>query len=110
MKKKIFTLFAILLLIFAFSVPCIAAESPSGTVIKPTKPNKNNDNNNNNNGNGGSNNNNSGNKGNDNRNNYGGNTSQTSPKTGYDFAGAFIAIITATGVALVSVKKLSDAE
>lgn len=35
---------------------------------------------------------------------------KTSPKTGVDIAGAFVAIITASGVALTAKKKYSEAE
>lgn len=35
---------------------------------------------------------------------------QTSPKTGVDVAGAFFAVITASGVALTAKKKYSEAE
>lgn len=38
-----------------------------------------------------------------------GNPSKTSPKTGADLAGAFVAVISAAGVALVSKKKYSEA-
>ena len=38
------------------------------------------------------------------------NVSTTSPKTGVGVAGAFVAVITASGVALTAKKKFSDAE
>lgn len=38
------------------------------------------------------------------------NPSTTSPKTGVGVAGAFVAVITASGVALTAKKKFSDAE
>lgn len=86
MKKRLFTLLATMLLIFAFSVTCFAKSSPTPSVLpteaETSKP-----------GNGGG----------------GGNASNTSPKTGVDLAGAFVAVITAAGVALVSKKKFSEA-
>lgn len=138
MIKKTFSLSAALLFTLLFSVTCFAADSPTGAVIpttqapttvapttkateKPTKKSSKKNNkknkNSNKNGNGGSDNNNSGNKGsgsgsnNNNSNNYiGRNTSQTSPKTGYALTGAFIAIISSAGVALISKKKMEAEE
>lgn len=84
MKKKLFTLFATVLLIFALSVTCFAKNSPEATVL-PTEESSGN-------GNGG-----------------GQNKSSTSPKTGADLAGAFVVVITAAGIALISKKKYSEA-
>ena len=129
MIKKTFSLSAALLFTLLFSVTCFAADSPTGTVIPTTqapttvapttkttettttkKSNKKN-NKKNQNGDGGSDNNNSGNKGSGSGNNYiGRNTSQTSPKTGYALTGAFIAIISSAGVALISKKKMEAEE
>lgn len=74
-----------LLLMFAFSVNCLAWVSPTQTAV-PTKENGG--------GNGGGGNN--------------GDHSKTSPKTGMAMAGAFVAIITASGVALVARKKFAE--
>ena len=129
MIKKTFSLSAALLFTLLFSVTCFAADSPTGTVIPTTqapttvapttkttettttkKSNKKN-NKKNQNGDGGSDNNNSGNEGSGSGNNYiGRNTSQTSPKTGYALTGAFIAIISSAGVALISKKKMEAEE
>lgn len=85
MKKKVFALLATLILTFAFTANCFAAPSPGHNVLpteeKPTP-------------------------------NGGGNGSGKSPQTGSDaaVAGAFVAIITASGVALVSRKKYAEAE
>ena len=137
MIKKTFSLSAALLFTLLFSVTCFAADSPTGTVIpttqapttvapttkatekttkKSNKKNNKKNQNSNKNDNGGSDNNNSENNRNgsgsgSNSNNYiGRNTSQTSPKTGYALTGAFIAIISSAGVALISKKKMEAEE
>lgn len=74
------------LMMFAFSVNCLAWVSPTQTAV-PTKET----------GNGGGN---GGDRGADH--------SKTSPKTGMALAGAFVAIITASGVALVARKKFAE--
>ena len=84
MKKNLLALLATLILTFAFSVNCFAAASPSATVI-PTDEEVT-------------------------TGNGGGNTSQTSPKTGANIALGFVAVVSAAGVALVSKKKFSEAE
>lgn len=76
------------LLMFAFSVNCLAWVSPTQTAV-PTKEHKK--------GNGGG-----GNKGDN------GDHSNTSPKTGMAMAGAFVAIITASGVALIARRKFTE--
>ena len=73
------------LMMFAFSVNCLAWVSPTQTAV-PTKESKR--------GNGG---------GGDN-----GDHSNKSPKTGLELAGAFVAIITASGVALVARRKFTE--
>lgn len=80
MKKRLFALLATLILTFAFSVNCFAAASPSVTELPTTKQPTK------------------------------GNKSHVSPKTGVGVSGAFVAIITASGVALTAKKKYSDAE
>lgn len=79
--KKLFALLATTLLIFAFSVTCFAKISPTPGVL-PTEEEET---------------------------TKPGNQSQTSPKTGADLAGAFVAVISAAGVTLVSKKKFSEA-
>ena len=82
MKKRLFALLATLILTFAFSANCFAAISPSVTELPSAeKTTKDPDEN-----------------------------SAISPKTGVGVAGAFVAIITASGVALAAKKKYSDAE
>lgn len=81
MKKKMFTLLATLLLTFAFATTCFAAESPTGKAL-PAETEAT--------------------EGNVNK-------SNTSPKTGADIAGAFVAVVTAAGVALIAKKKVSEA-
>lgn len=81
MKKKMFTLLATLLLTFAFATTCFAAESPTGSSL-PDETEKTDDDI---------------------------NKSNTSPQTGADIAGAFVAVVTAAGVTLVSKKKFSEA-
>lgn len=88
MKKRILALLATLILTFAFSVNCFAAVSPTGNIL-PTDEEKTTAT-----GNGGT----------------GENHSQTSPKTGANIAFGFVAVVSATGVALVSKKKYSEAE
>ncbi len=78
-----------LLLMFAFSVNCLAWVSPTQTAV-PTKEKGT--------GNGG------GGGSADNK----GDHSKTSPKTGMAVAGAFVVIITASGVALVARKKFAE--
>ena len=73
------------LMMFAFSVNCLAWVSPTQTAV-PTKENGG--------GNGG------GGKNDD--------KSNKSPKTGMELAGAFVAIITASGVALIARKKFAE--
>ncbi len=75
------------LMMFAFSVNCLAWVSPTQTAV-PTKETGGN-------GGGGGNNNN-------------GDHSKTSPKTGMELAGAFVAIIAASGVALVARRKFTE--
>ena len=87
MKKRVFALLATLILTFAFSVNCFAAPSPS---VKPLPTNEAPTRN-------------PGADGDDNGENK-------SPKTGVDLAGAFVAIITASGVALAAKKKYSEVE
>ena len=77
MKKRIFALLATLILTFAFATTCFAAPSPSEEVL-PTEETT--------------------------ENISGGNTGSTSPKTGVNLAGAFVVVITASGIALVSHK------
>ena len=74
------------LMMFAFSVNCLAWVSPTQTAV-PTKETKG--------GNGGG-----GNNGDDH--------SNQSPKTGMELAGAFVAIITASGVALIARRKFTE--
>ena len=85
MKKRICALLLTFMMMFAFSVSCFAAVSPTQTAV-PTKETGG--------GNGGG-----GNKG---------DHSKTSPKTGMELAGAFVAIITASGVALVARRKFTE--
>ncbi len=89
MKKKICALMLTFLMMFAFSVNCLAWVSPTQTAV-PTKET----------GNGGGNGGNNGDRGADH--------SKTSPKTGMELAGAFVAIITASGVALIARKKFAE--
>ena len=86
MKKKLFVLFATVILVFAFSITCFAKSSPSADVL-PTEH-----------------------ESEDNGNGGGRNDSSTSPKTGVNLAGAFVAVVTAAGVILVSKRKYSEAE
>ena len=76
------------LMMFAFSVNCLAWVSPTQTAV-PTKEN----------GGGG---------GNGGNGDSGADHSKTSPKTGMELAGAFVAIITASGVALIARKKFAE--
>ena len=85
MKKRICALLLTFMMMFAFSVSCFAAVSPTQTAV-PTKEHGS--------GNGGGGNN--------------GDHSKTSPKTGMELAGAFVAIITASGVALVARRKFTE--
>lgn len=86
MRKKMMALLLSFVLVLAFSLTCFAASSPRGR----TRPARNGDGD----GSGG-------------REDDGSNNSHTSPKTGTDIAGAFIAVITASGIALVSKKEYS---
>ena len=83
MKKRICALLLTFMMMFAFSVSCFAAVSPTQTAV-PTKEQGG--------GNGGG--------GNDH--------SNKSPKTGMEMVGAFVAIITASGVALVARRKITE--
>ena len=85
MKKRICALLLTFMMMFAFSVSCFAAVSPTQTAV-PTKEQGG--------GNG------SGGNGNDH--------SNKSPKTGMEMVGAFVAIITASGVALVARRKITE--
>lgn len=85
MKKKLFVLLAAMVLVFSFSVTCFAKESPTASVL-PRETEK------------------------DDPGKGGGNKSDKSPQTGVDIAAAFVAVITAAGVVLVSKKKYSEAE
>lgn len=85
MKNKLFTLLAAFVLVFSLSVTCFAKSSPAAKVL-PTEVTNYND------GGGGA-----------------PNNSDKSPKTGADIAGAFVAVITSAGVALISKKKYSSA-
>ena len=73
------------LMMFAFSVNCLAWVSPTQTAVPTKEPGG---------GNGGGGNN--------------GDRSNKSPKTGMELAGAFVAIITASGVALIARKKFAE--
>ncbi len=100
MKKKIFAMLLTALMIFAFSTMCYAASSPEATVLpengQETKGSGSGDKND-----VGGDNNQGGNKGN-------ANTSAVSPKTGYELGGSLVVMITALGVAVVSMKKYSE--
>lgn len=85
MKKHICALLLTFMMMFAFSVSCFAAVSPTQTAV-PTKEQGG--------GNGGG-------------GNYG-DHSKTSPKTGMELAGAFVVIIAASGVALVARRKFTE--
>ena len=91
MKKKICALLLTFMMMFAFSVSCFAALSPVQTAV-PTKEAPD--------GNGGG--------GNGGGNNGKVDRSSTSPKTGMTVAGAFVAIVTASGVALVARRKFTE--
>ncbi len=95
MKKKICALLLTFLMMFAFSVSCFAAYSPTQTAVPATDAPTGNGSGGNG-GNGGS-----GNQGKVDR-------SSTSPKTGMAVAGTLVAIITASGVALVARKKFTE--
>ena len=87
MKKRICALLLTFMMMFAFSVTCFAAVSPTQTAV-PTKEH------------GGG----SGNGG-----NGGGNDrSSTSPKTGMELTGALVAIIAGSGVALIARRKFTE--
>ena len=89
MKKKICALMLTLLLMFAFSVNCLAWVSPTQTAV-PTKESGGG------NGSGG------------NNGDQKGDHSNKSPKTGMALAGAFVVVITASGVALIARKKFAE--
>lgn len=91
--KKFIALCATLMLIFAFSVTCFAAPSPTKQVIDADETTAPNGNGTGGNGTGGS-----------------GNTSNVSPKTGAQGTLFFVAVISAAGVALISKKKYSEAK
>lgn len=76
MMKKISALLAALVLTFAFATTCFAAPSPTVTDV-PTKETT-----------------------------GGGKGSQTSPQTGLPIAGAFVAVISSAGLALVAKKEM----
>lgn len=85
MKRIICALMLTFVMMFAFSVACFAAVSPTQTVLPTDETDD---------GSGGG-------------GNYG-DKSSTSPKTGMELAGACVAVITAAGVAIVAKKKLSE--
>ncbi len=89
MKKKICALLLTFLMMFAFSVNCLAWVSPTQTAV-PTRETKG--------GNGG------GGNGADQK----ADRSNKSPKTGMVMGGAFVAIITASGVALIARRKFTE--
>lgn len=76
MMKKISALLAALVLTLAFATTCFAAPSPTVTDIPTQDTTK------------------------------GGNVSPTSPKTGLPIAGAFVAVISSAGLALVAKKEM----
>lgn len=82
MKKRLFALLATLILTFAFSANCFAAPSPEINVL-PTIEDPTND---------------------------PSIDPEKSPQTGVSVAGAFVAIISASGIALTAKKKYSEAE
>lgn len=88
MKKKLFALLLTVLMIFAFTTMCFAASSPEATV-RPTDSHET-----------------TGSGSGDNNGKK--NTSDVSPKTGYELGGSFVVMITALGVAIVSMKKYSE--
>ena len=88
MKKKICALFLTLMLLFAFSVNCLAYVSPTQTAV-PTKETSQ-----------------SGSGGKNGGKKY--DHSNKSPKTGMELAGAFVAVITASGIALIARKKFAE--
>lgn len=96
MKKKICALLLTFLMMFAFSVNCLAWVSPTQTAV-PTKETK---------GGSGS----GGNGGNGGGSNGGSHTdhSSKSPKTGMEMAGVLVAVITASGVALIARRKFTE--
>ena len=94
MKKKLFVLFAILTLTFVFSTTCFAAKSPNVNTRPEQESPVPGD----------------GEGGNGDGEGNGGNTSGTSPQTGYDFTLYFVAMITTAGVVLVSRKKFLNAK
>ena len=81
MKRTVCALMLTLIMMFAFSVTCLAAGSPTQEPITTKKQQS---------------------KQHD--------TSSTSPKTGMELAGAFVAIVSAAGVALVAKRKFTEAE
>lgn len=90
--KKFIALCATLMLIFAFSVTCFAAPSPTREVIPTDEVSTTGD------GTGGT------------TAAPKGNTSNVSPKTGVEGTLFFVAVISAAGVALISKKKYSEAK
>lgn len=83
-----------LTILFAFSVTCFAAQSPTQTAI-PTKEHG---------GGGGD----EGSGGSGNGNGGGADRGSVSPKTGMAFGGVMVAMITAGGVVVISRKKYSE--
>lgn len=81
--KKIIALLTALILTFSFATVCFAAESPTKEVLPTEEP-----------------------TGEGEGETPGGSTSTTSPKTGLPLAGAFVAVITSTGLALVAKKEM----
>lgn len=82
-----------LLILFAFSTTCFAKGSPKPTVLPAEESTDNGD----------------GDGGKGDKDGHGKpNTSDKSPKTGNDLGYALVAIISATGIALVSRKKYSE--
>lgn len=84
MKNRLLTLFAIIILTFAFSVTCFAKESPTADQLPEEETTSDSE--------------------------GGKNHSPNSPQTGFDLALVCTAVITAGGVALISKKKFSEAE
>ena len=108
MLKRITALSAIVVLVFAFSVTGYAKVSPSGEVIttEATTTSASDDSSS-----GSSSGSSSKSKSSSSSSGSSGstNTSSTSPKTGFDITGAFIAVVTASGIALVAKKRFGEA-
>ena len=88
--KKIFALMLALMVVFVFSLNCMAAQSPTGRVLPTKEPHTQQG--------GGGGGDDDGKKHHDN--------SSTSPKTGMEHAGALVAIITASGAVILAGRKL----